>query len=93
MLVRSGVGATSRGRGIIDLFLTGLDDEVYYQRFQNGVWDRKSLGSPGGNKIKGSPSAASPGASEVDVFVVSANDGNVYRNHWENRVDSDYHGL
>jgi hypothetical protein len=61
--------AASWGSGHLDVYVRGLDNNVYYRRYLNGSWaDWASAGQPNVGAIS-DPSAVSSGSGRIDLFV------------------------
>lgn len=92
----SGVGVSSWRPGVMDLFVRGTDNLLYYKWYDsdNGGW-MQGYEQLGGGEISFSPVAVSGGGSDlVDVFArgIGANDG-VYHKVWKNSVWSGWQRL
>lgn len=92
----SGVGVSSWRPGVMDLFVRGTDNLLYYKWYDsdNGGW-MQGYEQIGPGFISSNPVAVSGGGSDlVDVFArgIGANDG-VYHKVWKNSVWSDWQRL
>ncbi|MGI2904554.1 S8 family serine peptidase [Tolypothrix sp. VBCCA 56010] len=92
----SGVGVSSWKPEVMDLFVRGTDNLLYYKWYDsnNGGW-MQGYEQLGGGEISFSPVAVSGGGSDlVDVFArgIGASDG-VYHKVWQGNVWSDWQRL
>ncbi len=92
----SGVGVSSWKPEVMDLFVRGTDNRLYYKWYDsnNGGW-MQGYQQLGGGEISFSPVAVSGGGSDlIDVFArgIGANDG-VYHKVWQGNVWSDWQRL
>lgn len=91
----SGVGVSSWKSEVMDLFVRGTDNQLYYKWYDsnNGGW--KQGYEPLGGQISFSPVAVSGGSSDlIDVFArgIGSSDG-VYHKIWQGGVWSDWQRL
>ena len=92
----SGVGVSSWHPEVMDLFVRGTDNLLYYKWYDgnNGGW-MQGYQQLGGGQISFSPVAVSGGGSDlIDVFArgIGANDG-VYHKVWQGNVWSGWQRL
>ena len=72
--------AVASGNGMVDVVIRGYDDALWHRRCGSsecGEWS-----NAGGGTLLSGPAITSLGNGQFDVYAISPNDNQVYRNHW-----------